>query len=201
MSLTVRFTEEMKGFFLPSAPAYDTGFENGRALDSPLMFHLTIRTADVSAFLRDPLHTARAGGWLVAPRLGMGQLPVEEGTFNLFVPGSGPGRFAMRYQLWFRGDDDAPRTMIGVKDVGNDPGFDAWSDTTSLRVQILDGHVTELSDEPYGRGILHLTPTMFLHQLSTFRGDVLGVARFGGFFTQCLAGEYLVRRRAQGRQR
>jgi cholesterol oxidase len=187
----MRFTEEMAGFFLPRAPACDTGYENGRAEHSSLMFHLTIGSADVGALLKDPGHVAPARGWIEAPRLGAGRLPVERGTFNLFIPGRKPGRLAMHYCLWFLDGTGEPRTLLGVKDVGNDPGFDLWKDTTSLAVQILDGHVDDgKRARVLGRGILLISPSMFARQLRSFRGDPVGVARFGAFFALRLFLEY-----------
>ena len=191
MSGRVRFTEEMRGYFLRDAPAFDTGFENGRAAGSSLMFHLTIGTADVGAFIADPDHEATAEGWVEAPALGPGRLPVEHGRFNLLVAGRAPGRRAMRYRLWFRDGAGAPHTLIGVKDVGNDPGLDLWKDTTSLSTTILAGHLGALdTGEEVGRGMLHLTPSMFARQLLTFRGSPLGVLRFGSFFALGLLTEY-----------
>lgn len=191
MSGGVRFTEEMKGFFLRDAPAFDTGYENGRATGSSLLFHLTIGTADVDAFLDDPDHEATANGWIIAPTLGAGRLPVERGRFNLLVAGRAPGRLAMRYRLWFYDGQSAPRTLVGIKDVGNDAGLDVWKDTTSLATTILEGHATPGGDaEELGRGLLHLTPAMFARQLLTFRGDPIGIARFGSAFALGLLREY-----------
>ena len=40
-------------------------------------------------FLAEPVHEARAEGWIESPALG-GRLPVGRGAFNLFVPGDSP---------------------------------------------------------------------------------------------------------------
>lgn len=189
----VRFTEEMKGFYTPGSPAFDAGFHTGEADGHSLMFHLTIGTDDVPAFLADPLHACPAVGYVKCPSLGAGELQVERGIFNLFAPGIAPGRMTMRYRLWFRGDDGAPHTLRGFKDVGNDPGFDMWKDTTTLYTTLYEGHVEPADDDTApeeGRGILRLTPGMFAHQLSTFRGKPKPLARFCGMFAGTLIKEY-----------
>lgn len=189
----VRFTEEMKGFYTPGSPAFDAGLHTGQADGNSLMFHLTIGTDDVDAFLADPLHPCPAVGWVKSPILGAGELAVERGTFNLFAPGLVPGRMTMRYRLWFRGDDGAARTLKGYKDVANDPGFDMWKDTTTLYTTLFAGHVEPEGDADAteeGRGILRLTPAMFARQLSTFRGRPKPLARFVKMFAGSLVKEY-----------
>lgn len=46
-----------------------------------------------------------------------------------------------------RGGTGEPLTLVGLKDVGNDPGLDAWRDTTCLFTRILEGHVEADEDE------------------------------------------------------
>jgi cholesterol oxidase len=193
MPRAVRFTEEMAGFYTPGASSYDGGFYTGRDNATPAMFHLTIGTDDLAAHRADPMHPCRAEGWMKAPALGAGQLPVEHGIFNLFAPGLAPGRTAMRYRLWFRGTGGEPFTLNGYKDVGNDAGFDMWRDTTTLFTRILRGHTDEVDpDGPdeLGRGLLHLDARMFARQLTTFRGDPVGLAIFGGNFAGSLIRQY-----------
>jgi cholesterol oxidase len=137
-------------------------------------------------------------------------MPVERGDFNLFAPGLADGRLTMRYRLWFRDGAGNPLTMNGFKDVGDDPGFDVWKDTTSLFVNILTGHVEEspraadgrpVADDPAlirARGILVIRARDFARQLTTFRGTVGGVSRFGGMFMTALWRTY--RGRASGRE-
>jgi cholesterol oxidase len=189
----VRFTEEMTGFFTPGAPAWDAGFHTGRADGTTLMFHLTIGTDDVHAFLADPRHACPAVGWVGCPTLGGPRLAVERGMFNLFAPGTAPGRLAMHYRLWFRSSAAAPLTLVGFKDVGNDPGFDLWHDTTTLYTTIFEGHVEEGEDAvatEEGRGILVIEPAMFARQLTTFRGRPRPLARFAGMFAGSLVQVY-----------
>jgi cholesterol oxidase len=127
---------------------------------------------------------------------------VVRGVFNLFAPGLSPGRTVMRYRLWFTTKDGEPLTLVGFKDVGNDPGLDAWRDTTCLFTRILEGHVEPAGSggngQPDGdekaaeraRGLVVIEPKMFARQLTTFRGHPVAVLRFSWMFARSLARIY-----------
>ena len=201
----VRFTEEMKGAIAFGAATHRDGWDEGIASSCEFMFHLTISVDDVERFAADPDHTAPAVGWVRCPRIGDGKMPVEQGWFNLFAPGFGDGRLTMRYRLWFRDVAGHPLTLTGYKDVGDDPGFDLWHDTTSLATDILAGHVPEaprgpderpVPDDPAlvrARGILVIRPGDFARQLTTFRGTTRGVTHFGAMFVAALWRTYVGR--------
>lgn len=191
---TVRFTEEMKGAVGFGAPDHREGYEQGVVSACPLMFHLTISVHDLDRFRDDPDHTAPAVGWVRCPPLSDVDMRVEKGVFNLFAVGFADNRLTMRYRLWFRDCAGRPLTLSGYKDVGDDSGFDVWRDTTSLAVNLLTGHVEEPpptadgqppADDPAlirARGLLVIRPQDFAKQLTTFRGTVGGVGRFGWMF-------------------
>lgn len=190
----MHFTEEMAGFAALGAPDYAAGYHNGRVAGARLRFHLTIGTHDLDAFLADPQHLCDAMGYVTAPMFGGEHLPVVRGRFHLFAPGASAGRTLMRYRLWFlAGDDGRPLTLVGFKDVGNDPGLDAWRDTTCLFTRILAGHVEPEDDDTapeLARGLILIEPAMFARQLTTFRGHPAAVARFGWMFARSLASVY-----------
>jgi cholesterol oxidase len=193
MGRSVQFTEEMAGFVCLGAPDYAAGWHNGKDAGTRLMFHLTISTADLDAFLADPEHRCEATGWIGAPLFGGDKLPLVRGRFNLFAPGLSPGRSVMRYRLWFSSKEGDPLTLVGFKDVGNDPGLDAWRDTTCLYTRILEGHVEPDQDDDVAeraRGLLVIEPGMFARQLTTFRGHPAAVLRFGWMFARSLASIY-----------
>jgi cholesterol oxidase len=190
--MSVAFTEEMKGFYTPGAPAYDTGYVTGQRDWNRLMFHLTIGTDALSGVLTDPRHRMRAEGYVRCRELGGADLPVKDGVFELFAPSTAAGRLEMRYRLPFD-SDLGPMTLVGFKDIGNDAGFDAWPDTTTLYTRLLRGTWTSgepSDDDEYARGILRLDALMFARQLSTFRGGPLDLIRFGGFFLSRLLVTY-----------
>jgi cholesterol oxidase len=182
--MRVAFTEEMKGFYARRAPAYDTGFVTGQRDWNRLMFRLTISTDDLGGVLADPHHRMTARGFVRCRELGATDLPVDGGTFSLFAPGSAPARLAMRYRLPFQ-TVHGPATLLGFKDVGNDGGPDAWSDTTTLFTRLVlapDADFDHPEDDTFARGILRLNALMLGRQLTTFRGSPVGVARFLTFF-------------------
>lgn len=168
---SVEFTEEMKGHITFGELDFDKGFRQGKTDGNFCMFHLTIRTDDAHHFLADPTHQSVAGGWVQCEALG-GRLPVQEGLFNLFVDSTDRSRTNMFYRLYFADSVGNPLTLVGFKDVKDDPGFDMWSDTTTLYTRILRGHVPAEGDataEVAASGILNVYLQDFAHQLATFR--------------------------------
>jgi cholesterol oxidase len=188
---SVQFTEDMKGYFTSGETDYAAGYSEGKKAGSPLMFHLTISTDDVDAFIADPQHPGRTVGYVDAPTFG-GQRPVQSGLFNLFVTETQSSR-RMLYRLLFDDAAGNPLTLSGFKEVRNDPGMDLWPDTSTLYTTIYAGHIATESDDAtatvVGAGILHIHLLDFAHQLTTFRGrgptpaaGLAGLERFGKLF-------------------
>ncbi|MGH3914840.1 MAG: hypothetical protein ACRDTC_15745 [Pseudonocardiaceae bacterium] len=175
---SLEFTEEMKGYISFGELDTERGFREGKANDTFLMFHLRIEVDDVDRFVADPTHLASATGWVRCEELG-GQLPVQHGLFNLFVGSGGAPSKTMRYRLYFCDGAGNPLTLTGVKDIQDDPGLDLWSDTTTLYVRILQGHVDgegEARAEVCASGILQIYMLDFARQLTTFRVHGGGMA-------------------------
>ncbi len=187
----LQFTEEMKGFVTLGEPNYDLGFRKGRAQGTALMFHLDIKIDGVNRFIANPNHEAAAEGYIHCDALG-GRLPVEKGVFNLFVHDDDPTRKKMLYCLFFRGGQGEPLTLSGYKDIQDDPGLDAWQDTTTLFTTIYRGHVEadqEAAAQVVAAGIIHIHLLDFMQQLTTFKveGPTLtdkaaAFTRFGKLF-------------------
>lgn len=182
---SLSFTEEMKGHCTPGARDPRAGELSDRR--EKLSFRLTITTDDVTRFLDEPGHTARAEGWIDAPGHG-GRRPVQQGWFNLFAPADAPQRRLMKYRLHFADGEGAPLTLVGTKNVLHGPPTRIWPDTSTLYVRLLDGHVEEGEEETQvvGAGVLHIQLADFAQQLTTFRTDgphgLGALARFGRFF-------------------
>lgn len=194
--MRVRFTETMAGFYTPGAPAYDTGEVVGQRDWYRISFTLTMATDDLRAVLSDPDHRMSASGSVLCKECSPVPIPVVDGSFDLFTS-AGAGRYLMRYRLPLL-TDRGPMTVLGFKDVGNDWGFDAWPDTTTLFTRIVWGsadHDAEVDTE-YARGTLRITAPMFARQLTTFRGTPFGIGRFGVFFVSRLAIAYRRRRKS-----
>jgi hypothetical protein len=197
MSSSVRFTEEMLGHVTFGELDFARGAQPSRDGSTAFKFHLTIEVSDIESFANDPLRPATATGWIESDAFG-GKLPVERGWFNLFVDVQ-PGVKHMLYRLWFRDGAGHPLTMTGFKLVSNDAGFDVWKDTTTLFTRVLQGHVSEGDDETVvASGIIIIRARDFAKQLTTFRGQVPAMAKFGVIFVQQLAEAYLRKGRRDG---
>jgi cholesterol oxidase len=185
---SVSFTEDMKGFVTLGGLDPAEGARLGRAADRRLMFHLTITAADVDRFVTDPAHPGTAEGWVDSDLLG-GQLEVTGGWFNLFVRAGGPRRRRMLYRLHFADGRGNPLTLVGHKEVADDPGQDVWRDTSTLYTRILAGHVDPEADDDapvVATGVLTIHLPDFLRQMTTFRASgprpAHGLETFGRFF-------------------
>jgi cholesterol oxidase len=188
-AVSVSFTEEMKGFVAFGEDDFDRGFRAGRESKTALMFHLTITAEDIERFVADRDHFATAEGYVESDALG-GRLPVTRGDFNLFVDQhkDRPSK-RMLYRLHFADGTGRPLTLTGFKVVEDDPGFDAWRDTTTLFTRVLEGHAEPTDDgtaEVVATGIIHIHVRDFAKQLTTFRvhpaARVDALGRFGALF-------------------
>ncbi|MBW4620924.1 MAG: patatin-like phospholipase family protein [Cyanosarcina radialis HA8281-LM2] len=186
----LRFTEEMKGYITLGESDYRAGFkseDNG----SYLMVELTIKMDDVEKFITEPQHDASVEGEINCEILG-GKLPIEKGRFNLFIDEGDPTHKKMLYRLYFKDIAGHPLTLDGFKDVKDDPGFDLWSDTSTLYTRIYRGQIEpggEQFAEIVAAGIIQIHLVDFLKQLTTFRAEgptaasrVSALTRFGIFF-------------------
>jgi predicted acylesterase/phospholipase RssA len=190
---TVSFTEEMTG----AVAMGEADPERGLAGGSPLTVHLTIEIEDLDRMLADPEHEARAHGWVQAPALG-GRLAVQDATFNMLVQDGDPGRREMRYRIRFGDESGRPLTLSGVKHVRADPGSNPWRETTTLYVELLEGHGAPGEGDPVvGAGILRISPAAFARQLTTFDGSgprplgtLRAIMRYGRAFAGRLLAVY-----------
>jgi cholesterol oxidase len=167
---SLEFTEKMRGRVRFGVVDPREGARPGPS-GARLMFRLTIEVVDVDRFVVDPELAAVAHGYVRCDALG-GQLPVERGVFNLFVTGDDPNERRMHYRLWFRDGAGHRLTLVGHKEVHDDRGFDLWSDTTTLFVRLLRGHLDPEADagaEVSAAGVLRIRPLDFAWQLTTFR--------------------------------
>lgn len=171
--ISFQFTEQMKGYISPGATEYIDGYADGKKAKNYIMFELTIRTEDVDEFVANPAHECGATGYIDCDSLG-GKCALEKGAFNLFINSDGPNQKQMRYRLLFKDGNGNPLTFYGYKEVVDDGLIEIWHDTSTLYTTIYAGHVTmeeQETAEVKARGILHILPLDFAHQLTTFRSD------------------------------
>jgi cholesterol oxidase len=192
---SVEFTEKMRGFITFGEEDYDKGFRQGKKSKTKCMFHVTPRMDDIERFVAEPAHEGSITGHVQCDALG-GELAVIQGWFNLFVDDDEDGeeRKLMKYRLWLEDGEGHEITLNGFKEAKDDPGFDIWSDTTTLFTHILAGHVSpgpanevgDAGEEIIATGILHVLPADFAVQMTTFRVDpahrVDALALFGKLF-------------------
>jgi cholesterol oxidase len=183
-------TETMRGFITFGEDDFDRGFRQGKRSKTGCLFELTITIDDIDRFSADREHLGSAAGYVKCDALG-GRLEVEQGFFNLFVDVDECGEHkVMLYRLFLADGEGHPITLDGFKDVHDDPGFDVWSDTSTLFTKILAGHVGPDDDddaaEVIASGILTIHLPDFGRQLTTFKtqpsGRVEAVSKFGQMF-------------------
>lgn len=187
----LRFTERMTGSLLFAPPDTDVGISPASRRKPDLSVRLTIDIQEMDTFVISPEHQASATGEVMCQALG-GRLPVEQGTFNLFVEKSDPEHLQMLYRLWFMDRAGHPLTLVGHKNIYDESHIGIWAATTTLHFRILRGHTKPSDDknaEVVGSGIIQIHLPDFLKQLASFRiqadtvrDKVTGAGRFGGLF-------------------
>lgn len=195
----IRFTETMHGFFQPGEKdSYEDGAAQGKTHDNRFRFLLTIQSDDLYEMLNSPEHASICVGTVTAPPLHNKPLVVQGGIFNLIVPDPDrPGVKNMHYRLPMLTEDGQHYFMEGIKLLHDDAGFDAWTDCTTLYMNVYKGH--DAGGELVGKGILRLTPMDFATQLSTIEvinalnseEKTRALSAFAGRFTGSLANIYL----------
>lgn len=198
---SLSFTEEMKGFMTLGETDYLRGFENGKKNKTAIMFHLKITVNGVNRFVTRPEHdTDDLVGFIEAEAFG-GKCEVTGGKFNLFIDAEDTSQKTMLYRLFFYDKTGQALTLTGYKEIKDDPGFDLWSDTTTLFTQILKGHISaedekvlrnnrqEFEEKLVASGIIQIYFFDFMKQLTTFRVEAptfadrtSAMTRFGRLF-------------------
>jgi len=185
----------------PPPPPPPVGVEftermSGTVAGGSFDFVLTIAPDDVKRFVAEPEHDAPMTGTVSAPAISPDPLSVSEGTFNLFtVDAEAAETRTMEYRMKLTAEDGRELWFHGYKLIHDDKGFDLWADTTTLYVTLFDG---PSEDSPVlGKGILRITPTDFMRQMTTMRATnargrkaLEATAEFGKFFAGALFETY-----------
>ncbi len=180
------FRETMKGGFALGETNTADGNSKGKMAGTELAMHAAVEIDEMEKFIANPEHPGQLSGTVDFPPLGMG-IPSHSGVFNLFNPTDDPELKLMVYELGFtlKGEE---YYLAGKKEVRDDPGFDLWSDTTTLYTQLHQG--TDKSGPVIGAGILTLGVTDLIKLVSTMDiihadssiDKVKTIAEFGKFF-------------------
>lgn len=195
----IQFTETMRGYFSTAVTNddYQKASQQGKQDNSKFEFTLTVTSDDLDKMLTDESHKAKMFGTVTAPALSFKPLTVRDGEFNLFIvdPDSVNTR-RMVYRMTMTAEEGKVYYFEGFKVVHNDPGFDLWTDTTTLYITVHDGD--SLNSPVLGQGILKILPADFLHQMSTLQvtnatspqQKLEETVRFGSFFAGVLFNVY-----------
>jgi cholesterol oxidase len=154
----IRFTEKMGGTVVPA----------GGGEPSDCHFVVTVIAEDADRLLREAAHEADLTGTLHLPAVSADSLTIEGGRFNLFTeaPDQAATRI-MEYRMPLTTAHGAAYYFHGRKLIHDDPGFDVWSDTTTLFVTIHEG-ADEQAPLAY-EGTLRIDPLDFARQLTTMK--------------------------------
>ena len=187
----LQFSEAMEGYFSTKVKDdYAVAARQGKADGSPFRLIATIISNDIELMMREPDHAAKLIGTVQAPALSPEPLTISVGEFYLFV--KDPQQFNVRYMRYvgrLTATNYATYYFEGYKAVHNDPGFDVWSDTTTLFITVYAG--MDNTGAIVGKGIIEIHVKDLAHQLTTMKvlnaqnlGQRLSImARFGRFFS------------------
>lgn len=190
VTVGIQFTETMQGFYSKGEnDTYQQAYERGELDDSRFEFTLTVISDDVDTMLSDENHAAKMVGSVTAPALSERPLTATEGLFNLFVKDQDEiNARQMRYRMKLTSVDGKEFYFVGFKDIHDDPGFDTWTDTTTLFITVHEGDNDQGAVQ--GRGILKIATDDFARQMTTMKvsnasnpaEQAAAIAKFGRFF-------------------
>lgn len=180
------FRETMTGGVMLGEDDYRRGEARASVTGDILAMHATVTIPDLERFIQDPEHHGELEGSIDYPPFG-NNLPGTSGRFNLFSPAQEPATKLMIYELGFQLAGE-PYYLAGKKVVRDDPGFDMWSDTTSLYTSLHKGD--DAHGEIIGAGVLRLGVTDLLKLTASMEvtgteaavEKVQTLSHFGRFF-------------------
>jgi len=187
----LELTEPLHGYLGFGAADCDAGAAQGKSAGDAVQARFHVRIDGVNRFVTRPEHDASLGGTITCARLG-GARAIQSGAFNLFVDAGDPTRRKVTYRARFDDARGAPLTLVGWKDLHDDPGPDGWTDTSTMFAKLYSGDVApgaEAAAELLAAGVLRLGMLDFAKLCASFRAEAptlseraAVLARFGAFF-------------------
>ena len=203
----VRWSETLSGYLSLYQRDFNQAWLEGKRRKQRASLALTLQVDDIECFVASQRRLARIepGSYFDHPPL-EGRMRVVRGQFELLAPANelvdGLHR-RMRYGVDLTDPQGRHFHLSAFKLVENDPGYDSWSDTTTLFTRLHQGWWTENGrwradgfssergwevgrppevapvepDDPYATGILKLSPAGFARELASFSGTEKG--RYG----------------------
>lgn len=197
--VSVCFDERMSGYISPAPSNFETGYTQGAHEGRSLEIRVRVQIRNLAAFLGEPEHRGGLSGTLHCEELG-GECSVVCGRFGLLTDTADQDRKAMSYQLHCESPNGRQFTFDGLKRVQHDTPLDLWPDTTTLYVNIYEGHIDpscgELAVCLYS-GKLNLGLAEFIQLLATLKAKTAvgesspeGLLAFARYFAGKLADVY-----------
>lgn len=193
--IKIHFAEVMSGFVAAGASSFSDGFEQGQETQQTLALKVNVDVADLQVFLDSTQRSAQLTGTVEGTVLG-GAAAIESGEFLLLPQTADLNRRVMNYRVYCRNAAGSLFTVAGQKEVQNQAGFDLWSDTTTLFVNVFAGKVLpeDAAATPIlATGILHLGMLDFMQVLASMKAtnqdgspSIMGLASFGEYFAGSL---------------
>lgn len=182
----IHFDETMAGGLTLGATDCTEGGKQGRQSGNIMAMHASVAINDMEGFICDASHLGELTGTIDYPAFGHA-IPCRNGKFNLFSPTDDPQMKYMVYELGFEHDGN-DYYVAGHKEVKDDPGFDLWSDTTTLYTKLHQGR--DDSGPVIGAGVLTLGVSELMKLVASMEvtdADGLAdkaqtLAKFGHFF-------------------
>lgn len=181
---SIEFTERMSGSWSANIidlsttsllPTQQIGISERDANRKPCEFTVTIKIADLDAFLINKDLTAEIEGTVLSPFSNQ-FIKIQSGIFNLFTsPQASPSLDVakeMHYCLFLEENNGHKWTLYGFKEILKEQVSNAWKETTTLYFYSWEGHSHLTSTNKknvIGLGVLHINPSDFLKQLTTFK--------------------------------
>lgn len=182
----LHFHETMAGGVKYGETDYRKGEREGHLTGEVLSINLAVTIDDLETFIADAEHEGRISGCIDFSPFGTG-IAIESGYFNLFIRCEEPRVKRMVYGLRFAHGGE-PYYLSGYKEIKDDPGFDLWSDTTTLFTRVHTGN--DSSGRIVAAGVLTISVIDIIRLVAGVQ--VLGadnvtdkvqtLARFGQFF-------------------
>jgi predicted patatin/cPLA2 family phospholipase len=178
------YRETFEGPFALGATDPRQGAEAGVRDDTSLLIRSTVEVDGIDRFIDDPGHEASLTGRVEFSPIGVDLLSTD-GSFNLVAAAGGSRRAA--YELAFRANG-RDLCLAGRKELHDDPGFDAWSDLTTVFATLHEG--LDTSGPVIGAGILRQEKRSIVKTLAALHptnidslvGRAAAIERFVRFF-------------------
>src|SRR6056297_637071 len=184
----IAFREKMEGWFSLGTTSPDEGAQKGKEENIKLSLHAAIYIHDLRDFMKNSTRSGMMAGHINFEPFD-DYLPAKKGVFNLFVENEdhGPDTKWMIYEMEFE-YKGKPYYLAGKKEIRDDPGFDLWEDTTTLKVQLHEGR--DASGAVVGAGVLKLSKKELIKLLRSMHAIAADssaerfnlIANFGAFF-------------------